>query len=131
MTGFLLDTHIWIWYLAGSGRLSRGLRQLVDRESSHCWLSPVSIWETGLLASRGRIALPRSLREWIEEAIEHFPINEAPVNREVALVSQEIELPHQDPADHLIAATALVYDLVLVTVDERLIRAKKLPIRSK
>lgn len=130
MTSFLLDTHIWLWYLGGSQRLPQGLRRLMDAGRSDFWVSPISVWETGMLLARGRIRLPVPLRSWIDQALETFPVNEAAVNKELALVSQEVKLPHQDPADHFLAATALVYELVLMTVDERLTKLKWLPTRS-
>jgi PIN domain nuclease of toxin-antitoxin system len=57
MTAFLLDTHIWFWYLIGSARLPAGLRYALDHARDHCWLSPISVWELGMLAARGRIRL--------------------------------------------------------------------------
>ena len=47
-------------------------------------------------------------------------MREAPLTHEVALESRRIVLPHGDPADRLIAATARVLHLILVTADERL-----------
>lgn len=130
MTAFLLDTHIWFWYLVGSERLPVGLRQELDRSMETCWLSPISIWELGMLAARGRIRLDTSLRPWVARASVQFPLKEAPLNHEVALISHEITLPHRDPADHFLAATALVYDLTLMTVDGHLTQAAWLPTRS-
>ncbi|ETW94983.1 MAG: twitching motility protein PilT [Candidatus Entotheonella factor] len=130
MSELLLDTHIWFWYLIGSSRLPSGLRDLIDRSVSACWLSPVSVWEIGLLAARGRIGLQTDLRRWVHQAREQFPIKDAPLNLEVALVSQEISLPHRDPADHFLAATTVVYNLTLLTVDQHLTEADWLPTRS-
>ncbi len=53
-----------------------------------------------------------------------LPFREAVINQEVAIQSRKINLPHQDPADRFLAATAIVYDLTLVTADRRLIDAK-------
>ena len=50
-------------------------------------------------------------------------IKQAAINHEVAMQSRLIKLPHQDPADRFIAASAVVYDLVLVTADKYLIKA--------
>ena len=50
----------------------------------------------------------------------------APLNHEVALQSRAIDLEHQDPADRFLVATALVYDLTLVTADERLLRSRRI-----
>lgn len=131
MSGFLLDTHIWWWYLTGSDRLGRGLHRQINQSRTDCWLSPISVWELGMLAERDRIRIPGVFRKWVEDALEKFPLGEAALTREVALVSREIELEHNDPADHFLAATALVHDLVLLTVDERLTKARWLPTRSR
>ena len=130
MTGFLLDTHIWFWYLIGSQRLSPKLRKVIDTAQRECWLSPISVWELAMLAVRGRIQIVGHTRDWVMKAKERFPINEAPLTTEVALTSQDVTLPHRDPADHFIAATALVYRLTLITVDHNLVQAKWLSTQS-
>lgn len=131
MTAFLLDTHIWFWYLVGSVRLPVGLRDTLDHARDTCWLSPISVWELGMLATRGRIRLGTPLRQWVTRAQAQFPLKEAALKEEVALLSHEMTLPHRDPADHFLAATALVYDLTLMTVDAHLTQATWLPTRSQ
>jgi PIN domain nuclease of toxin-antitoxin system len=76
-----------------------------------------------LLVERGRLQLREGITPaaWIDEALSLVPIRDAPTNREVAVLSRTIGLPHQDPADRFIAATAAVYDLTLVSGDERLL----------
>ena len=56
------------------------------------------------------------------------PLQEAPLNFEVTVQSRRIKLPHQDPADRFIAATALVYGFTLVTADKDLLRCKQVPV---
>lgn len=131
MSGFLLDTHIWWWYLTGSDRLGRGLHRQINEAKSDCWLSPISIWELGMLSERKRIRIPGAFRKWVEDALTKLPLGAAALTKEVAIVSREIKLPHHDPADHFLAATALVNELVLMTVDERLTKAKWLSTRSR
>jgi len=79
-----------------------------------------------MLAQKGRIQLGSELRTWISEAFKVFPLHIADLNLEVALSSLEVKLPHRDPADRFLAATAKVFDLTLVTVDRRLIAAPSL-----
>jgi PIN domain nuclease of toxin-antitoxin system len=50
---------------------------------------------------------------WVREAIARSPLHEAALNHEVALRSREVSLPHEDPADRFLVATALVYELTL------------------
>lgn len=131
MTGFLLDSHIWFWYLTGSERLPAGIRTILDKQGDCCWLSPISVWEIGLLAARGRIDLVGDFHDWASRALAGFPLKDARLNREVALTAHKIELAHRDPADYFLAATALVYDLTLLTVDHRLTEASWLPTRAE
>ena len=55
---------------------------------------------------------------------------EAPINLEVAIESRRVNLPHQDPADRFLAATAIIYDLTLVTADARIIAVENVPVLS-
>lgn len=127
---YLLDTHVWFWYLTGSPRLPQGLREAIDGSLGELWLSPISVWELCVLDERGRVRLSPDPRSWVEQALERLPLEEAALNREVALQSREVELAHRDPADRFLAATALVFGLALLTVDERLTRARGIPTRS-
>ena len=115
----LLDTHIWLWSLGEPGRLGRQLRHELKDGHHELWLSPVSTWEALLLNSKGRIQLPGNLEDWLERAIRHF--QEAPLTHEIVLAAQRLPLPHRDPADRFLAATAQVLGLTLVTADERLL----------
>lgn len=117
----LLDTHIWLWYLQGNSRLSANLRQIMDSPDTELWLSPISIWETLILAEKGRIKLDRDPQVWIKKYLRSLDFREARMTHEIAIKSRSIQLAHQDPADRFIAATAIELDLTLATVDKRLL----------
>ncbi|MDX1996685.1 MAG: type II toxin-antitoxin system VapC family toxin [Thermoanaerobaculia bacterium] len=125
--GLLLDTHTWFWFLVRSERLHRAAREAIEAMPGRVWLSPISVWELGLLAERGRVEIEGDFRSWVERANRHFPINEAPLTGEIALQTLEADLPHRDPADHILAATTMAYGLTLVTADQRLLAAEWLP----
>lgn len=116
----LLDTHIWLWALLEPERLTEGVRGVLTAADTELWLSPISVWEALLLAERGRIRVEGRAGDWVERLLAALPRREAPLTGEVALASRRVELPHEDPADRFLAATAQVYSLVLVTADERL-----------
>lgn len=124
MRGYLLDTHVWLWLLRGDGRLSTRSRELIASSIGECWLSPISIWEAGILEDRGKIELSLDFRQWVREAREKLPLQPAPLTAEVALVSFELDLTHRDPGDRFLAATARVFELALITADRRLLKSK-------
>ena len=119
---FLLDTHIWLWSLLEPERLSRAVASALSARGARRWLSPVSVWEALLLIERGRLSVDRPAEEWIREALERAPIEEAAVTREVAFASRSLATRHRDPVDRFLGATARVFDLTLVTSDRQLFR---------
>ena len=123
----LLDTHIWLWYLQGNHRLSENLRQIMNLPDTELWLSPISIWETIVLAEKGRIELNCNPQVWVKRYLCSLDFKEARITHEIAMRSRSIELSHQDPADRFIAATAVELDLTLATVDKRLLGLDWLP----
>ncbi len=78
------------------------------------------MWETLLLIERGRIELDQDPQEWVALALNVMPVRDAVLDREAATLGRRIDLPHHDPADRFIAATAAVGGLTLITADRRL-----------
>jgi len=115
----LLDTHIWLWSLGEPTRLGGRVRQELRDRNNELWLSPVSTWEALLLNAKGRIRLHGDLAGWLVRATAH--LREAPLTHEIVLAAQQLPLPHPDPADRFLAATAQVLGLTLVTADQRLL----------
>ncbi|MEG3937786.1 PIN domain-containing protein [Microcoleus sp. S36b_A3] len=116
----LLDTHIWLWYLLGDQRLSRSLQMAIGDSNTELWLSPITILETLMLAEKGRISLQPDPVTWVNLALKTLETREAQMNHSIAILSREIALPHQDPADRFISATAIYYGLTLATLDANL-----------
>mgnify|MGYP001025339874 CR=1 FL=1 len=123
----LLDTHIWLWYALEDQQLSSNLQTLMAQDNTELWLSPISIWEVMVLAEKGRIVLEMEPAEWIKQSLAQLKPLEASLTGEIAILSRQIELAHQDPADRFMAATALYYDLQLATVDTHLTAAAWFP----
>lgn len=116
----LLDTHIWLWSRLEPARLSLGTEAALRSTENELWLSPVSVWEFAMLVEKGRVALKVPVEAWIEEASRRIPTRQASITHEIALASRTVDLPHQDPADRFLAATAKVMDLTLVTSDAQI-----------
>lgn len=120
----LLDTHILLWSLLEPSRLTDRVSGELENPSNELWLSPISAWELMILVEKGRVLLNRDPGDWIRDVLRKIPFREAPLNHEVAIRSRGIDLPHQDPADRFLAATAKVFGLTLVTADERLMGSR-------
>lgn len=114
----LLDTHVWLWRLLAPERLSVDAEAAVADPAGVVHLSPISTWETLVLARKGRLSLAPSPREWVLEALRRSALRTVPVSHRVALRSEALPgFGSEDPADRFLVATALEHELVLVTSD--------------
>jgi len=116
----LLDTHIWIWNDLEPWKLTSDINRALANPENQLWLSPVSIWEITVLLEKRRINLKQDFRSWADESVRDLQLQEAAITWEVAHEMRYMLLGHRDPADRFLVATARVYDMTLVTADERL-----------
>jgi PIN domain nuclease of toxin-antitoxin system len=119
----LLDTHIILWSAGEPERLPQEVAKELEEESNELWFSAISVWEVLLLAEKRRVVLKGDREKQVRNIFQKLPLREAVINQEVAVQSRKVDLPHQDPVDRFLAATAMVYGLTLVTADRRLIGA--------
>jgi PIN domain nuclease of toxin-antitoxin system len=114
----LLDTHIWLWLFQDTQRLGPQTLQALQDTKNELWLSAISTWEALTLHHKGRVRLHGELHAWVAQATAGM--KEAVLTHEIMTVARQLSL-HQDPSDRMLAATALVLDLTLVTADTRLL----------
>ncbi len=118
----LLDTHIWIWSNVEAHKLSSEVMRELSSPENERYLSAVSVWEVILLLEKKRVQLNGDLGEWFEKSKLELGLIEVPLNWEIAHEIRYTILGYRDPADRFLVATAKVYDLTLVTADERLMQ---------
>jgi PIN domain nuclease of toxin-antitoxin system len=124
----LLDTHIWIWSYLEPHRLTSEVSREISNPEHHRYLSPVSIWEMLTLLEKKRIQVKEDFSEWFRRSKEDLDLLELPLTWQIAHELRFTNLQHSDPADRFLVATAKVYDLTLVTADERLINVPGLSV---
>ncbi len=120
----LLDTHVFVWSILNPSKLPRRAAKVIGDSRNELWISPITTWEILFLHRKGRLSLEGGPVSWISAALGGMAFREATLTHEVALASDAVVLPHRDPADTFLAATAKVYDLTLVTADDNLLKGK-------
>ena len=117
----LLDTHVLLWWLAGSDRLSISAAEAITA-ADHVLVSPISCWEVAMLSRDGRIGLDRPLGLWIEHVFEKRRSRVAPLRPAAAAWAGSLdpdEFPG-DPADRMLYATARDLRVPFVSKDARI-----------
>ncbi len=112
----LLDTHIYIWAVMGSRRLTRSARAMI-RDADSVFVSAASIWEAAIKAGLGKLDADAGL---LASEIEPSGFIELPVRAAHAAMVAKLPDIHRDPFDRLLIAQAIIEPLRLVTSDESL-----------
>jgi PIN domain nuclease of toxin-antitoxin system len=114
----LLDTHVYLWYLADSPKLSRAARATIA-SADEIFVSAASIWEATIKAGLGKVKadLPR-----LVEGIEASGFSELPVTAAHAAAVAQLQPLHRDPFDRLLVAQAMFEPLRLLTADPVLVQ---------
>ena len=114
----LLDTHIFLWAVAGSRLLKPAARRAIQ-SADQVYVSAASIWEVAVKTRLGKIkADPNEL----VAAIEASGFVELPVRAAHAAGVAGLALHHNDPFDRLLIAQAIAEPLRLLTADAALAR---------
>ena len=120
---YLLDTHAWLWSVLDHPRLSRRARAALSAVSSQerVGLAAISLKEAAWHLARERVVIDESFGPWalwLRAAASSPQLDVLPLTVDVAIESEQLgDAFPADPADCLIAATARVHDLTLITSD--------------
>jgi PIN domain nuclease of toxin-antitoxin system len=121
----LLDTHCWVWMQFGlTDKFARSALTAVERAARAGTLrvSIMSVWEVGMLESKGRLELKMNCAEWVRQALATPGLALAALTPEIAIESSRLPGQfHGDPADRLLVATARIEGVRLMTKDDRLL----------
>lgn len=115
----LLDTHVLLWLNSDAPQLGAQARQEIQEawQADQVAVSAISFWETAMLQQRGRIALTAAPTTWRDDW-QAAGLRELPLNGNIALAAVALQDFHADPADRLIAATALEHNALLISADQ-------------
>jgi len=123
----LLDTHIALWALVDSPRLSARARELILAPRWVVWISAATVWEIAIKHSLARGDMPVSGTD----AVGYFRAagyRFLPVEPEHAAAVETLPPDHQDPFDRLLIAQAQVEPMHLLSHDADIVRYGELVI---
>jgi PIN domain nuclease of toxin-antitoxin system len=116
LTALLVDTHALLWWRGDHERLSARALEAIANPDASLYFSAASIWEMSIKQSKGKLDIPGSLLETMEQR----GFIEIPVSSHHAMLAAVLPPHHADPFDRMLVAQAQSEGLTLVTRDARL-----------
>jgi PIN domain nuclease of toxin-antitoxin system len=115
VTRLLLDTHAFLWWLAGDEMLSAGAREAIGEEQDSVFVSAASIWEISTKHRLGKLPGVSAIAGDLVGAIQGQGFAGLPITVRHGQAAGALPGPHRDPFDRMLIAQAMLDDLVLVS----------------
>lgn len=112
----LLDTHVFLWGIAGDKRMSQHARDIFVGPSD-LFISIASIWEILIKVQAGKLNLPQPSGSYIIGKLAENRIEILPISLDHLLEVEHLPMHHRDPFDRILIAQSLEEDLPLVSAD--------------
>lgn len=109
----LLDTHVFLWWDAGSEKLGTRAKSLIETSGNTVFVSAASVLEIAIKRRLGKLAFAGSA----SAAIDLNGFAELPISAAVCEAAGRLDWAHGDPFDRLLLAQAQRHELSLVTAD--------------
>jgi PIN domain nuclease of toxin-antitoxin system len=113
----LLDTHVILWALTDPAKLSKRVRLLLEDPKTQVVTSTASAWEIATKWRLGKLPEATAIVKGYRSHLTTMMATELAITSEHALTAGCFDAPHRDPFDRILAAQAVVEDLMLVTSD--------------
>jgi PIN domain nuclease of toxin-antitoxin system len=112
----ILDTCVLLWMAGNPDKLSSSARKALA-PSNEFYISAISAFEIAIKNKKKKLALPTDPWTWFQRVTGHFKMKEIPISARIAALAPDVDVPHGDPADRIILATAIENQLPLVSSD--------------
>jgi PIN domain nuclease of toxin-antitoxin system len=114
----LLDTHAFLWWLAGDDALSDAARWAVADEGNGIFVSAASAWEITTKHRIGKLPGAAAIVGDLDATIAGQGFIGLPIGVRHGQVAGALPGPHRDPFDRMLIAQAMLENLVLVSNEE-------------
>ena len=126
MAKYLLDTHIFLWWMSDAEQLSKEVFDIISDGSNQIYISSATIWEIAIKEALGKLEVDADL----DHVIEENGFVELKVSAICANATKKLEQIHRDPFDRMLIAQAIEGDMTLITVDGYIVQYDNVKVLS-
>lgn len=114
---FLLDTHVFLWFICGDSRLPTAWRDVIQQPVNEIYLSVVSLWETIIKHKLGKLILPEPPELYVPTQRERHRIIALTLDEPSVQQLATLPLIHRDPFDRMLISQAIRQGMTIISVD--------------
>jgi PIN domain nuclease of toxin-antitoxin system len=112
----ILDTHTFLWFIAGSDELSETAKARISAPNVQNFVSIASLWEIAIKVKLGKLKIKGTIQSISDDLIvNNFEI--LPINFAHIVQTNELEMHHRDPFDRMIIAQANIENMPIISKD--------------
>ena len=113
MSNYLLDTHIFLWWLSEPNKLSAKIYEIISNPKNQIYISSATIWEIAIKEALGKLQVDADMNK----AIEECGFIELKISAICANATKKLPFIHKDPFDRMLIAQAIENNMILISVD--------------
>jgi PIN domain nuclease of toxin-antitoxin system len=117
----LLDTHAFLWAIAGDQRMSKHAREIFTGPSNLS-ISIASVWEILIKVQVGKLKVPRPASSYILSKLAENRIETLPITLDHLIAYETLPLHHRDPLDRILIAQSLEEGWPIITADRNFLK---------
>ena len=115
---FLLDTHVFLWWITDSPLISRKVRELMSEGSSDLFWSSASSWEIAVKYASGKLPLPDKPELFIPSELANNRISSLSITDDHSFEAGKLPIHHRDPFDRMLIAQSNLENMPLISSDQ-------------
>lgn len=115
---FLLDTHVFLWWIMDSPQISENVRKLMSEGSSDLFWSAASSWEIAIKYANGKLPLPDEPEVFIVSELSINRISSLSITDAHSFMAGKLPVHHRDPFDRILIAQSNFENMPLITSDQ-------------
>ncbi len=123
----IVDTCVLLWMAADPDRISKTAHEQLQKETD-LYVSAISAFEVAIKHKKKKLELPMKPWDWFQQTTKFFEIIEIPISAEIAALSTTVEVPHPDPCDRIIIASAITNNLAILSPDHLIKECKQVDV---
>lgn len=113
---YLIDTHVFLWFVSNAKELSQTARTLIEDGQNEIFISIASLWEISIKTALGKLTVNGKYETVIDDVTDNS-IQVLPINFAHTVEQNRLPFHHRDPFDRIIISQAIVENMDFISAD--------------